>query len=111
MSRTESSIEYPIPDVHPAAVQGRRLRDVGMLSVPLLIIVIALYHLATCCNSPQPVPMGTRPHRTIRVVRADHSVPASMMEPQGEPSLMPDDDRAFDPAANPEPWPYGAGWR
>lgn len=102
--------QSPIADTRVAAPQ-RRLRDRGMLGIPVLVIVIALHHLAACWNSPQPKLMAIQPHRTVHLVRTTHQVPWPTTEPRSGPSLATDDERAFNPAAISAPWPYGAGWR
>ena len=111
MSPTQSSIDHQIPDVRPPAVGRRRFRDLWMLGTLVLIIFVALYHLATFSNSEQPTPMGIQPHRTIHLVRAEHQAPASTKESRSEASPALEDESVFDPSAFPEPLPYGAGWR
>jgi hypothetical protein len=107
---TQSQIDRPIADTRTGAPQIR-LRGLLMLSVPVLISVVALYHLAACWNSPQPRPIRSQPHRIIHVIRAEHQMLPSTTGSLSDPSLVPDDERAFDPAAFPASWPYGAGWR
>ena len=68
------------------------MRRFVMLAVPMLVIVVALLHLATG-NGPQPAAMGTLSQRTIHLVRVD-DMSASTALPGPGPS-----------------WPYGAGWR
>lgn len=100
MSRTNFSTDILMPDVRSAAME--RQRDRWMLGVPVLISAVALYHLITCWNSPEPTLMAMQPHRIIHVVRAGQQVKPST-------SLVPDDVPAFDPAIL--SWPCGAGWR
>jgi hypothetical protein len=112
MNPTQSSMDHMIPDMQPAVQEKRRFRDVWMLSVPTLIIVGALYHLATCWNCPQPTLGAIRSQRTIHFVRTGHQVLTSTQESPSEPSLVADDDLEFAalPASGPS-GPYGAGWR
>ena len=108
MSPTQFSMDHPIPDAQPTTLERRCLRDRWLFGAPLLIIVIALCHLAACWNSPQPTPLGSRPHRTIHLVRAGHRVPVPTSE------LRSDDEPTFDQTTPPAPgpaWPYGAAWR
>jgi len=108
---TQSQIEHPIADSRISAPQGR-LRDRGMLGTPVLVIVIALYHLAAYWSSPPPTRMAIKPPRVIHVVRAEHQkLPPATGSSLSKPSDAPDDQRAFDPEDIPAPWPYGAGWR
>lgn len=109
MSPTHFSTDRQIPDVRLSARESGRLRDRWMLAVPILISVVALYHLATCWNGPEPKPVGNETRRTIHVGRAISQVPTSTTESLLEPSLVPDDTPAFDPAT--PSWPYAAGWR
>jgi hypothetical protein len=114
MSPTQSSMYHPIPDAQPTTLEGRCHRDHWLFGAPVLVIVIALCHLAACWNSQQPSPLGSWPHRTIHLVRAAHQVPASTSGLRTEPSLVADDEPAFDQATLPAPgpsWPYRAGWR
>ena len=101
----------PIPDVGPAVQEKPCLRDRWLLMVPALVIIIALYQLVACWNSPQPAPLGSGPQRTIHLIRAKRAVSASTRGARSELVLESDDEPGFDPATLPEAWPYGAGWR
>jgi hypothetical protein len=109
MTLTRSTIDSQVSDVRPVAPEKRRVQDVWMLGVPLLIIFVSLYHLAVCWNSPQPALMAAQPHRTIHVVGMGHQVRPSAKESQRDPSPVLGDEAAFDTAT--PSWPYGVGWR
>jgi hypothetical protein len=74
-----------------------------MVTVPILISAVAVYHLATCCNGPAPTLVPNRPHRTIPVVRSGNQALTSTTESPLEPSLVPDDEPACDAAE--QSWP------
>jgi hypothetical protein len=111
MRPAQTSSDELTSDTRTGAPQ-KRLRDRWALVVPTLVIVIALYHLVACWNSPQPTPLGSGPHRTIYVVQARHQVPTTASASWSEPSLVRDDEpeSATLPAAGAS-WPFGAGWR
>jgi hypothetical protein len=113
MRPAQSSVCNPIPDVRPAALEKRRLRDLWVVGLPGFVSVVALCHLAMCSYSPQPT-MGIQPHRIIRLNRSEHQVLAPTKESRSEPAVVADGEPAFNPARLPEPgpsWPYDAGWR
>ena len=104
-------MNIPISEARPAVQEKACLRDLWMAAAPVLVIFVALFGLATCWNSPQPVHMVARPQRTIHLVRAKRAVSASTTGARSEPVLESDDEPGFDPATLPGAWPYGAGWR
>ena len=105
------SMNIPISEAWPAVQEKPCLRNPWITAAPVLVILVALFRLATCWNSPQPVHMVARPQRTIHLVRAKRAVPASTTGARSEPVLGSDDEPGFDPATLPEAWPYSAGWR
>ena len=112
MRPAQSTVCDPIPDVGPAVLEKRRLQDLWMAAAPVLVIFVALFHLAACWNSPQPTPWDSSPHRTIHLVRAGRQTPTPTSASWIEPSLVGDDEPEF--ATLPAPgssWPYGGGWR
>jgi hypothetical protein len=85
----------------------KTLRDLWMLSVPMVTIAVALCCLATR-NSPRRAPAAIQPHRTIHVDRATRQALAS----PSESSAVAEDAVALATAEFPEPdtsWPCGAG--